>query len=238
MNTLFCPCRVIAVVPAAGIGSRMQAMCPKQYLTIGQYTLLEHSIARLFSHPVIKQVIVVLSTDDTQFSSLLLARDPRIVSVIGGNTRAESVLAGLRAAHNASWVLVHDAVRPCLQSDDLTRLLQVCEISHVGGILVTPVHDTIKRGKPGEAAVAYTVRRENLWHALTPQFFPHRLLTKCLIRAMKEGANITDEASALEYCGYSPILVSGHSNNIKVTRPEDLALAAFYLTQMQLKEST
>ncbi len=237
MNMHTLPAEVIAVVPAAGIGSRMQATCPKQYLTIGQQTLLEHSIARLFSHPAIKQVIVALSPHDTQFASLPLARDPRVISVTGGETRAESVLAGLRAAQGASWVLVHDAARPCLHADDLARLLQVRETSHVGAILAAPVRDTMKRGEPGVAAVAHTVERDDLWHALTPQFFPHQLLTACLTRALVEGATITDEASALEYCGYHPLLVSGRSDNIKVTRPEDLALAAFYLTQIQLKES-
>ena len=237
MNTLASLADVIAVVPAAGIGSRMQATCPKQYLTIGQHTLLEHSIARLFSHPAIKQVIVALSPDDAQFASLPLARDPRVLSVTGGETRAESVLAGLRAAQGEGWVLVHDAARPCLHPDDLARLLQVRETSRVGGILAAPVRDTMKRGEPGVAAVAHTVEREDLWHALTPQFFPHQLLTACLTRALAEGATITDEASALEYCGYHPLLVSGRSDNIKVTRPEDLALAAFYLTQIQLKES-
>ncbi|HAB72614.1 MAG: 2-C-methyl-D-erythritol 4-phosphate cytidylyltransferase [Pantoea sp.] len=237
MNMHSLPAEVIAVVPAAGIGSRMQATCPKQYLTIGQQTLLEHSIARLFSHPAIKQVIVALSPDDAQFASLPLARDPRVLSVTGGETRAESVLAGLRAAQGEGWVLVHDAARPCLHPDDLARLLQVRETSRVGGILAAPVRDTMKRGEPGVAAVAHTVEREDLWHALTPQFFPHQLLTACLTRALAEGATITDEASALEYCGYHPLLVSGRSDNIKVTRPEDLALAAFYLTQIQLKES-
>ncbi|MBE5253497.1 MAG: 2-C-methyl-D-erythritol 4-phosphate cytidylyltransferase [Enterobacterales bacterium endosymbiont of Blomia tropicalis] len=228
---------VIAVVPAAGIGSRMQASCPKQYLKIGQHTLLEHSVARLFSHPAIKQVIIALSPDDQHFSTLPLASDRRVLRVIGGETRAESVLAGLDAARSASWVLVHDAARPCLHLEDLSRLLQVREQSHVGGILAAPVRDTMKRGEPGKAAIAHTVERDDLWHALTPQYFPHALLTACLTRALNEGINITDEASALEHCGYHPLLVSGRSDNIKVTRPEDLALAAFYLSQIQLKES-
>lgn len=237
MNNLSSLADVIAVVPAAGIGSRMQATCPKQYLTIGQHTLLEHSIARLFSHPAIKLVIVALSPDDQHFAALPLARDPRVVRVIGGETRAESVLAGLQAAKGSAWVLMHDAARPCLHPDDLQRLLNVRHQSHVGGILAAPVRDTMKRGEPGKAAIAHTVEREDLWHALTPQFFPHALLTACLTRALNEGATITDEASALEYCGYHPELVSGRSDNIKVTRPEDLALAAFYLSQIQLKES-
>ncbi|NWA63866.1 2-C-methyl-D-erythritol 4-phosphate cytidylyltransferase [Pantoea sp. B9002] len=228
---------VIAVVPAAGVGSRMQAACPKQYLTIGQFTLLEHSVARLLAHPAVKQVIVPVSNDDGWFDSLPLTQDSRILRVTGGDTRAESVLAGLNAIHHSEWVLVHDAARPCLHPDDLARLLAVREYSKVGGILAAPVRDTMKRAEPGKTAIAHTVEREDLWHALTPQFFPHQLLTACLTRALHEGATITDEASALEYCGYHPLLVSGRSDNIKVTRPEDLALAAFYLTQIQLQES-
>ena len=237
MNKLASLADVIAVVPAAGIGSRMQSTCPKQYLTIGQHTLLEHSIARLLANPAVKQVIVALSPDDVQFATLPLAQDTRIVRVTGGETRAESVLAGLQAAQGAAWVLVHDAARPCLHPDDLSRLLAVRSTSKVGAILAAPVRDTMKRGEPGKATIAHTVERDDLWHALTPQFFPHELLFACLTRALNEGATITDEASALEYCGYHPELISGRSDNIKVTRPEDLALAAFYLTQTQLKES-
>jgi 2-C-methyl-D-erythritol 4-phosphate cytidylyltransferase len=180
---------------------------------------------------------VPVSNDDGWFDSLPLAQDSRILRVTGGDTRAESVLAGLNAIQHSEWVLVHDAARPCLHPDDLARLLAVREYSKVGGILAAPVRDTMKRAEPGKTAIAHTVEREDLWHALTPQFFPHQLLTACLTRALHEGATITDEASALEYCGYHPALVSGRSDNIKVTRPEDLALAAFYLTQIQLQES-
>lgn len=228
--------QAIAIVPAAGIGSRMQAALPKQYLSIGQQTILEHSVNRLFAHPAIQRVVIALSPDDRWFSSLPLAQDPRISVVTGGGTRAESVLAGLHALPHADWVLVHDAARPCLHSDDLNRLLQIRESSRVGGILAAPVRDTMKRGEPGQAAIAHTVEREALWHALTPQLFPASLLLACLSRALEEGATITDEASALEYCGYHPLLIAGRSDNIKVTQPEDLALATFYLTQNTLKE--
>lgn len=228
---------VIAVVPAAGVGSRMQAAFPKQYLTIGTMTLLEHSVARLLANAAVQQVIVAVSADDGWFDSLPLARDPRIVRVTGGATRAESVLAGLQHIRESAWVLVHDAARPCLHADDLARLLAVREYSRTGAILAAPVRDTMKRAEPGKTAVAHTVERDDLWHALTPQFFPHTLLTACLSRALSEGATITDEASALEYCGYHPQLISGRSDNIKVTRPEDLALAAFYLTQIQRQEN-
>lgn len=227
---------IIAVVPAAGIGSRMQSGRPKQYLTIGQSTILEHSIASLLAHPAINRVIVALSPDDNYFQQLPLASDSRIVTVTGGKQRADSVLAGLQAAEQAEWALVHDAARPCLTADDLSRLLSVSRHSRIGGILAAPVRDTMKRSEPGKDAIAHTVEREALWHALTPQLFPLTLLRQCLERALNEGANITDEASALEYCGYHPELIAGRSDNIKVTRPEDLALATFYLTQRHNKE--
>ncbi|MBK0003440.1 2-C-methyl-D-erythritol 4-phosphate cytidylyltransferase [Erwinia sp. S38] len=231
-----CP-HVIAVVPAAGIGSRMLSECPKQYLSIGNKTILEHSLDALLAHPAVTKAIVALSPDDVYFSRLPVANDPRIIQVVGGNQRADSVLAGLKAAENAQWALVHDAARPCLHLNDLTRLLELTQRSEVGGILAAPVRDTMKRATGGAETIAHTVEREALWHALTPQLFPLALLRNCLERALREGASITDEASALEYCGYHPELVSGRSDNLKVTRPEDLALAEFYLTQIYNKEN-
>ncbi|MFG1173569.1 2-C-methyl-D-erythritol 4-phosphate cytidylyltransferase [Erwiniaceae bacterium CAU 1747] len=232
-----CP-HVIAIVPAAGIGSRMLSECPKQYLSIGNKTILEHSLDALLAHHAVTQVIVALSPDDVHFSRLPVANDPRILQVVGGSQRADSVLAGLMAAENAQWVLVHDAARPCLHLSDLTRLLELTQRSEVGGILAAPVRDTMKRSATdGSETIAHTVEREALWHALTPQLFPLSLLRNCLERALREGASITDEASALEYCGYHPELVSGRSDNLKVTRPEDLALAEFYLTQIYNKEN-
>ncbi|CNH86593.1 2-C-methyl-D-erythritol 4-phosphate cytidylyltransferase [Yersinia pekkanenii] len=224
---------VIAIVPAAGIGSRMQADCPKQYLTAGGKTIIEHAILSLLSHPRIQQIIVVIHPQDAQFSTLPIAQDPRISIVHGGEQRADSVMAGLQHAGQAKWVLVHDAARPCLHLDDLDKLLSIIGNSKVGGILAAPVRDTMKRGAVGIQAIAHTVDRQDLWHALTPQLFPLELLKVCLSRALQDGAVVTDEASALEHCGYHPILVPGRSDNIKVTRPEDLALAAFYLTQRQ-----
>ncbi|AVX39426.1 2-C-methyl-D-erythritol 4-phosphate cytidylyltransferase [Yersinia massiliensis] len=222
---------VIAVLPAAGIGSRMQADCPKQYLTAGGKTIIEHAISSLLDHPQIQQIIVVIHPQDTQFSTLPIAQDSRIRVVHGGEQRADSVMAGLQAAGQAGWVLVHDAARPCLHRDDLDQLLSIMRHSKVGGILAAPVRDTMKRSEAGVQAIAHTVDRQALWHALTPQLFPLELLKLCLSRALQEGAVVTDEASALEHCGYHPLLVSGRSDNIKVTRPEDLALAEFYLTR-------
>ena len=214
---------VCAVVPAAGFGRRMQTECPKQYLSIGNQTILEHSVHALLAHPRVKRVVIAISPGDSRFAQLPLANHPQITVVDGGDERADSVLAGLKAAGDAQWVLVHDAARPCLHQDDLARLLTLSETSRTGGILAAPVRDTMKRG---------------LWHALTPQFFPRELLHDCLTRALNEGATITDEASALEYCGFHPQLVEGRADNIKVTRPEDLALAEFYLTRTIHQENT
>lgn len=223
---------VIAVLPAAGVGSRMQADCPKQYLTIGKQTILEHAIHALLRHPRILQVIVAIGPDDRQFCQLPIAQDPRVRVTVGGRQRADSVMAGLQLAGEAEWVLVHDAARPCLHAEDLDRLLAITEHSKVGGILAARVRDTMKRGEPGQETIAHTVERQDLWHALTPQLFPLQLLKLCLQRALDDDAVVTDEASALEHCGYHPLLIAGRSDNIKVTRPEDLALAAFYLTQL------
>ena len=229
--------QVIAVLPAAGIGSRMQAECPKQYLSIGGKTLIEHSILALLRSGKVSQIIVALSPHDTQFEQLPIASDPRIRVVVGGAERAESVMAGLDIAGDSGWVLVHDAARPCLHPDDLNNLLAISASSKVGGILAAPVRDTMKRGEPGLAAIAHTVDRQDLWHALTPQFFPLELLKTCLRRALNEGAVVTDEASAMEYCGFHPMLIPARADNIKVTRPEDLALAEFYLTRLFQEEN-
>ncbi|AUQ26567.1 2-C-methyl-D-erythritol 4-phosphate cytidylyltransferase [Dickeya zeae] len=220
---------VVAVLPAAGNGSRMLSDRPKQYLSIGTKTILEHTVAALLRQPRIQRIIIAISADDPYFSALPLASDPRIQVVIGGRQRADSVLAGLQQVQQADWVLVHDAARPCLHQDDLSRLLLLTGQSEVGGILAAPVRDTMKRSRDGH--IDHTVEREALWHALTPQLFPLALLRSCLERALREGATITDEASALEYCGYQPQIVPGRADNIKVTRPEDLALAEFYLTR-------
>lgn len=221
---------VIAVLPAAGNGSRMQVDRPKQYLNIGNKTILEHTLDALFQHPRICKAIIAISPDDDYFQTLPLASDPRIQVVQGGRQRADSVLAGLQQVQGVEWVLVHDAARPCLHPDDLSRLLELTSQSDVGGILAAPVRDTMKRGN-AQGDIEHTVERNALWHALTPQLFPLTLLKNSLECALSEGAEITDEASALEFCGYHPQIVSGRADNIKVTRPEDLALAEFYLTR-------
>ncbi|OBU26904.1 2-C-methyl-D-erythritol 4-phosphate cytidylyltransferase [Photobacterium kishitanii] len=228
----------IAVVPAAGVGSRMAADRPKQYLHIAGKTILEHTVDRLLSLVEITRVVIAISADDPYFPLLPLATDPRITVVDGGAERADSVFAGLAAIDNDNaWVLVHDAARPCVRQTDLQALITAAVSSEYGAILAAPVRDTMKRGQNTliQPQISHTVDRENLWHALTPQMFRVGQLRDALTAALAQGATITDEASALEFCGYTPLLVAGRSDNLKVTQPEDLALAEFYL-QLLLKE--
>ena len=231
--------KIVALIPAAGIGTRMNSDCPKQYLQIAGKTIIEHTINSLLLCPKIEHIIVALGAEDDYFPQLAIASDPRVVTVLGGKERADSVLSGLdylamQADYANCWVLVHDAARPCLHQDDLTNVMKlITQDDCCGGILAAPVRDTMKRSLQSEPLIAQTVDREALWHALTPQFFPLQLLRECLSKALKEKAIITDEASALEYCGYQPVLVAGRADNLKVTRPEDLALAEFYLSRMK-----
>ncbi len=223
--------RLIALVPAAGVGSRMQADMPKQYLKIDHKTILEHTVHRLLEHQRVDAVVVVIAKDDPYFYDLELNRDPRIICVEGGKERADSVLSGLQYIQQhqlASWVMVHDAARPCVRLSDIDKLIDGVMTHPVGGILAAPVRDTMKRSDT-RSHITHTVEREALWHALTPQLFPVETLLNSLQRALNEQVVITDEASALEWAGYQPLLVAGAADNIKITQPEDLALAEFYL---------
>ncbi|MDG3089018.1 2-C-methyl-D-erythritol 4-phosphate cytidylyltransferase [Vibrio hannami] len=224
-----------AVVPAAGVGSRMKANLPKQYLKLHGKTILEHTIDKLLSHPEITSVVVAVSSTDPYFSELPIAQDPRVIRVDGGEERADSVLSALRylsenVDNQNDWVLVHDAARPCVALDDINQLIDVVSKHPVGGILAAPVRDTMKRGND-EQDIDSTVDRNNLWHALTPQMFKIKELRDALEQALDANVVITDEASAMESIGLAPKLVAGRTDNLKVTQPEDLALAEFYLSR-------
>lgn len=226
--------RIVAVIPAAGVGSRMQADRPKQYLKLGEKTILEHTTESLLSHPKIERVVIAISADDAYFDSLHLS-SKRITVVEGGKERADSVLNGIASLSENTWALVHDAARPCIEEADITALLDVMHNDDVvGGILASPVRDTMKRALATNDSVeiiAHTEERTNLWHALTPQLFPAGLLKQALQDGLEKGANITDEASAMELAGHKVAMISGSPANIKVTHPADLPLAEFYLRQ-------
>lgn len=224
------PITYTAIVPAAGVGSRMAADRPKQYLTLVGNTVLEQTLMCLLDHPAIGQIIVATAEQDPWFSRLPLTRNPRILRVNGGRERADSVLNALLEV-NTGQVLVHDAARPCLHRADLDAVMSAGLHLH-GAILASRVRDTMKRGD-GQGAIATSVARDELWHALTPQCFATASLRQALTEALAAGATITDEASAMEWAGFHPQLVEGRGDNIKITRPEDLALAGFFLEQRE-----
>ena len=221
------------VIPAAGVGKRMQADRPKQYLPLHGKTVIEQTLSCFSHHPQIAGIVVVLSANDPYWPQLDLHSEAPLHRAAGGSERCHSVLSGLdvvaQYAADDDWVLVHDAARPCLSRDDLGRLLYQAGEDNVGGILSVPVRDTMKRDN-GNERIAQTVDRVGLWHALTPQMFPLGLLRTALQQALEDGFEVTDEASAIEHIGLQPKLVEGSGSNIKITRPEDLALAEFYLT--------
>lgn len=222
---------LFAVVPAAGIGARMAAVVPKQYLQIANKSIIEYSLEPLVNHPDIRQIIVALNKDDLWFSQLAIAKHPKIATVIGGGERADSVLAGLNELPHQGRVLVHDAARPCLTQDDLARLIAAQTLPD-GAILASAVRDTMKRANR-DGTIAETVERDLLYHALTPQLFDLSLLRATLTAALAQQVPVTDEASAMEWAGHVVKLVEGRSDNIKVTRPEDLNFATLFLTQQQ-----
>ncbi len=227
--------KYIAIVPAAGVGSRMQADKPKQYLSLQGKTILEHTVERLLSHPQIDEAIVAISASDDYFSQTSLSDNPRVTQVLGGKERCDTVLNALEHLNQHNYqgkVLVHDAARPNLQLNDLTTLMEKAEVHPVGAILASRVKDTMKRSDAA-ANIKSTVSRANLWHALTPQMFDCEALRLALRSALDQNQLVTDEASAMELLGEYPALVEGRADNIKVTQPEDLALMKFYLSQQE-----
>jgi len=225
-----------AIVPAAGVGTRMGAAIAKQYLELNELPVIEHSLRLLLATNWITHIVVAISAADKRWHSLAISKDPRIITVLGGEERVDSVRHALSYIDNLAedteqhFVLVHDAARPCLSHDDLALIKQSMGTSESGLLLADKLTDTIK-ADDGNKLVSKTVPREALWRALTPQVFPLKLL----VRALKETANdadkrlITDEASAVEALGLSPLLIQGRSDNIKVTKADDLLLASLIL---------
>ncbi len=226
---------IVAIVPAAGVGKRMQADCPKQYLALHGKAVLEHTLERLLDHPRIDKVLVALSPDDEYFDDLILSRDPRVQRVPGGKERADSVLSALQHCQSEQWALVHDAARPCITQSDLDQLIAFADQHQQGVMLGSLVRDTMKR-TDAQGNVIATVERELLWHALTPQLFPVSQLRPNLAAALAAGVAVTDEASAMEWAGSPPRLIPGRADNLKITRPEDMALAALYLGQQSKQD--
>ncbi len=219
-----------AVVPAAGVGKRMNADRPKQYLELAGKTVIEHTLLRLLSANVFTAVAVAISKEDPYWPELEVSGHEQVITADGGKERADSVLSALKSirdlASDEDWVLVHDAARPCITATDINLLIDTLRADEVGGILALSSHDTLKdvQGKN----IVGTLDRSHIWRALTPQMFKYGSLKNALEIAEGNPA-ITDEASALELQGLQPKIVEGRPDNIKITRPEDLALAQFYM---------
>jgi 2-C-methyl-D-erythritol 4-phosphate cytidylyltransferase len=223
--------RIWVLIPAAGVGRRMSAALPKQYLALLDRTVLEWSLAPFLKNAAIGGIAVGHAQGDERIGGV---RDVRIRTFVGGVERADTVLRGLDSlaanehASDADWVLIHDAARPCLHEDDLSRLIAELSSDEVGGLLACPVSDTIKSADP-QGRVAATVSREHLWRALTPQMFRFGLLRRALLAAREKNLSVTDESAAVEALGYRPKLVVGRGDNIKITVPEDLSYAEYVL---------
>lgn len=223
------------VVPAAGIGARMEADRPKQYLTLAGRAVIQHSIERLLALEALQGVVVSIAADDPWWPTLEWSDPGRVHRVAGGAERSDSVLNALEwlSAHQPEdpWVLVHDAARPCLSEGDLQKLVTGVEHHPVGGILAAPVADTLKRAGAGQEIVE-TVDRATLWRALTPQMFRLQMLRRALQQGRAAGVAVTDDAQAIERLGQSATLVEGRATNLKITHPGDLAVAEEILRSM------
>lgn len=217
----------------------MRAAQPKQYLEVHDRPLIDYSICAFLQLGWIDGVVAVLSRSDHRFADLAVARKPRVHVATGGATRADSVLAGLRKVSDLAvtddertFVLVHDAARPCVVRKDIEKLRDEASGEH-GGLLAVPVSDTLKRAEREKEQVRETIDRRSLWRAQTPQLFRLDLLRNALEACAAKGVDVTDEASAMEAGGYHPRLVTARQSNLKVTYPEDLALAEFWLSRQE-----
>lgn len=220
---------LFAIVPAAGLSQRMGKGLAKAYLKIAGKTVLEHAVNVLSDFPLVEKVVLALHAEDSNWQTLHFHSPSKILTTLGGVTRAESVLNALQVIQSfvkpQDWVLVHDAARPCLRSSDIARLIEALGDHEVGGILGIPVRDTLKRVN-SEFEILGTPSRDEVWCAQTPQLFRFELLWQALTSAKQL---YTDESAALEGMGLKPLMVLGGVHNVKITYPEDVFLAEHYL---------
>lgn len=210
----------------------MGAAVPKQYLQLAGKTIAEHTLARLSLVPQIAEIVVAVAEFDPYWESLTLNLNIKISSCLAGEERVYSVRNALRSlagrAKPDDWVLVHDVARPCVRVDDIKKLIAAVEAHSAGGILAAPVTDTLKKADQN-TQISTTIDRKNVWRAFTPQMFRYGMLLAAIEQSLTSKLVVTDESSAIEYAGGSPMLVEGASDNIKITTPEDLVLAEYFL---------
>jgi len=229
--------KVHALIPAAGRGTRYGGTVLKQYLPVCGQAVLAHAIRAFQFHPMISGITVVLAADDQWFDAAVGRLATAVETVSGGETRAQSVRNGLRFIAEkhpqTDWVLIHDAARPCLSAESLDRLLEQGLQCEDGAILAMPVSDTLKRAGTAQEITA-TLDRHGLWAAQTPQLFRLGALSDAIDAAQRDGRELTDEASAMEFAGARPKLVMGSVANIKITRPSDLAVVEAWLKRTEM----
>ena len=224
------------IVPASGIGKRMGADIPKQYLKLDNgLSVLDQTLKTLLNIEQITACVLVIAEQDNTFATSDFAKHPKLLAtVFGGVQRFHSVIAGLGTlkpfAKNSDWVLVHDAVRPCVKASEVINLITQLSNHPTGGLLATKVVDTIKQAH--HKIVKKTINRSNLWQAQTPQMYRFGVLSKALEKAVEHNLDISDEASAIEHLGLESVLLSASKNNLKITTQEDLKLANFYLNSI------
>ena len=218
--------RYHALIPAAGGGTRFGAAKPKQYLMLAGKAVLQHAIERLAFGMPLERTYVLLAKDDAWYDLAVGAVAGVTAMHCGGGTRAETVRNGLAAlshvADDDDWIVVHDAVRPCIDAASLSRLRIELADDPVGGLLAVPMASALKRAD-GDKRITGTEPRAALWQAQTPQMFRYGMLYRALCRPGAELA--TDESQAVEALGAHPRLVMGSSSNLKITYPDDLTLA-------------
>lgn len=223
-----------AIVTAAGSGKRFGSEIPKQYCKVNGKSVLAHTLDKLLNYEYLSKVIVVIAPNDLYWGETSYSLHPKVLSVLGGKERYHSVMQGLAAlqgiAAEDDWILIHDAARPMIRHADLDKLISALQHHPIGGLLATPVKDTIKQVELTRH-VAQTLDRTQLWHALTPQMFRYQSLILALKAAIASGYEVTDEASAIEQFGGQPLIVEGSADNIKITHPSDLGLAEYLLNQ-------
>ena len=221
------------VVPASGIGQRMNSTIPKQYIILENgLTILDQCLNTILSNDLISGFIVALDKKDSHFKSSDFAKDPKLISITtGGKERFHSVLNALNALDQTAkpndWVLVHDAVRPCIRKEDINKLIEELADDKVGGILANRIVDTVKQKNNG--GLVSTIDRQKLYIAQTPQMFRYAILKDSIEKAIESNVHITDESEALESLNYSIRIVEGSSSNIKITTQEDIHLANYFL---------
>lgn len=220
-----------AVIPAAGCGERMGQPIPKQYLPLGTQTVIEHSATLFLQDASCQAVCIALATDDNTFQTLGIANHPKVRLCLGGGTRMQSVFNALcaiaQAVSHETWIAVHDAARPLLHREDLTRLLYSAQSARRGAILATPVSDHIVQVEADE--IIGTLPREPLWQAQTPQVFQYGALYAALNHAILKQQIMRDESSAIIAHGRRVSVVPAAYPNFKLTTPQDYALIQAYL---------